>query len=285
MCSQGGPGRGTMNYGPFVEQLRETTEGRVLLRTPWHTLGSSDVCTHRAPLLKKQSQSRTSPSKAFKSPSWWMLAKSQLFHPKKHCVHLGGRSYRAMDAHADVGDVGAGGGSWPHTSGAVGNAVLGSCHTVYVSKEHSWSASVNPCCNTAPSDSTQNYALLFTLSCTSDYQGRCHSAFLNLKKKKLNAAVSALRNVRRNCFSLPRRYSSLQIWMRSSAKAAAHWQNTKCQAFVQAELGATHVEHKQTLPWGYQHHMVWLKFWVKKNILTAEKSPPENKSVLTHQQP
>lgn len=64
---------------------------------------------------------------------------------------------------------------------------------------------------------------------------------MRLKKiKRLNAAVSASRDVKRNHFSLPCTYFSLLIRMSSGIKATAHWQNTKtCQAEskASADLG------------------------------------------------
>lgn len=83
------------------------------------------------------------------------------------------------------------GGRWQATAHLLlwEKSMLVLCQIVSISSEYSCFTSDNPCCNTSLSDSTQKYALLFTLSCNSDYQGRCHGA---LKKKK--------EKVERSCF-------------------------------------------------------------------------------------
>lgn len=89
---------------------------------------------------------------------------------------------------------GEGGGKGLHTSVIVGKIHVGVLSNCSISNEYSCFTSDNLCYNTSLSDSPQNYALLFMLSCNSDYQGRCHCA---LKKiNMLNAAVSASWNVK-----------------------------------------------------------------------------------------
>lgn len=86
---------------------------------------------------------------------------------------------------------GEGGGSMLHTSGMVGKIHVGVLTNCSISKEYSCFTSDNLCCNTWPSDSTQNYALLVMLSCNSDYQGRCHCTFLfKLPKRKRKKSVT-----------------------------------------------------------------------------------------------
>lgn len=91
-----------------------------------------------------------------------------------------------------------GGGSLLHTSVIVGKSHVGVLSNCSISNEYSCSTWDNLCCNTSLSDSAHNYALLFMLGCSSDYPGRCHCAFIKLKKKRLSTTVCASRNVKIN---------------------------------------------------------------------------------------
>lgn len=135
-----------------------------------------------------------------------------------------------------------GGGSLLHTSVIVGKSHVGVLSNCSISNEYSCFTSDNLCCNTSLSDSAQNYALLFMLSCSSDYPGRCHCAFKI--KKRLSAAVCASRNVKINRFSLPCMYFSLEITMYSKLGQLPTGNTEMCQvspALLRAKVVLTKV--------------------------------------------
>lgn len=145
------------------------------------------ICIRQPLWFRKKSKAETLSSKSLKFPSWWLRVSHETTissHSWEKRIPSGGCAAPHLPGCGSSAQMGAiWGGRWQATAHLLlwEKSMLVLCQIVSISSEYSCFASDNPCCNTSPSDSTQKYALLFTLSCNSDYQGGCHGA---LKKKR-----------------------------------------------------------------------------------------------------